>query len=312
MNILLISANSYHIIKNLLRKFIQNKSFEIINFNNSSIEDIINEASSSSLFEDNKILLINNSDFFGKTKLKEKEENLLINYLNNPNPKTTLIFTTLNDVDKRKKIVKIISTKYKIVIVDPWDKRKIRDEINIYFNKYGFQADYNTVTYIMNNIYNNIDVLYNELDKIMLFYNKKCKIDYDDIVNIIGRETEDNIWLFVNNVIGKNLVASVKNLKDLQIYKIDATMVIPLLAREYRLIYYLKNLKKLNISLDSLMKEFNLKDWQINNIYNNSLKYNNKEVLDNIKLLSNIDLQIKNGNYNKNTILYSIILQVCI
>ena len=312
MNIYLISANSYHIINKIVKKIIPDTNYEVINYNSTSLDDIIDESCYSSLFDDEKYLLINNADFFGKSKLTEKEEEKLIKYLNNPNPKTHLIFTTLNGIDKRKKIVKLINEKYKIEVIDPWDKRTMRDEANKYLNSYKYQIDYDTMTYILNNIHNNIDILFNELDKIMIFYQKGCQIKYEDVREIIAPEKSDNNWNFVNKVINKDLKGSIKALQDLAIYKVESVTLISLLSREYHLLYFMKNLKELNINLEYLSKEYNLRDWQIDNIYNNSLKYQSNELINNIKLLSDIDIKIKKGIYNKDTILYSFLLQVCI
>ena len=312
MNIYLISANSYHIINNIVKKILPDSNYETINYNNSSLDDIIDESCCSSLFGDEKYLLINNADFFGKNKLLEKDEKKLIKYLENPNPHTHLIFTTLNGIDKRKKIVKIINDKYKIEIVEPWDKRTMRNEATKYLNSFSYKIEYDTLTYILSNIHNNIDILYNELDKIMMFYQKGCQIKYEDIKEILVPEKSDNSWDFINKVINKDLKGSIKALQDLAIYKVESVTLISLLSREYHILYFMKNLKKLNITIEYLAKEYNLRDWQIDNIYNNSLKYQNNELINNIKLLSEIDLKIKNGTYNKDTILYSFLLQVCI
>ena len=312
MNIILISANSFRIINKEIKKIVNQNEYETINYNNSTLDDIIDEASYISMFDNELYLVINNADFFNKIKLTEAEENRLIKYLNNPNETKTIIFTTLNGLDKRKKITKIIKDKYQIIEIPDWDKKVKRNEANNYLKTNNYNIDYETMSYILNNTYDNTDILFNELDKIMLFYNHGCNIKLEDVKNIIGEEKNSNSWDFINSVLKKDLENSLKILKNLKIYKVEPITLIILLYREYKIIYFLKNMKVMNYTVDNIMKEFNLRDWQIDNLYQISLKYTNNELIKYITLLGDLDYKIKSGIYDKDTSIYTFLLQICI
>ena len=312
MNIILISANSFRIINKEIKKIVNQNEYETINYNNSTLDDIIDEASYISMFDNELYLVINNADFFNKIKLTEAEENRLIKYLNNPNETKTIIFTTLNGLDKRKKITKIIKDKYQIIEIPDWDKKVKRNEANNFLKTNNYNIDYETMSYILNNTYDNTDILFNELDKIMLFYNHGCNIKLEDVKNIIGEEKNSNSWDFINSVLKKDLENSLKILKNLKIYKVEPITLIILLYREYKIIYFLKNMKVMNYTVDNIMKEFNLRDWQIDNLYQISLKYTNNELIKYITLLGDLDYKIKSGIYDKDTSIYTFLLQICI
>ena len=229
MNIYLISANSYRIINTEIKKITKDQKYSIINYNNSSIKDIINEVNSLSLFSDKRVTVISNCSFFGKDKLTDKDANLLLDYFEKPNKNNITIFTMLDKVDKRKKITKIVEEKYKLIEILPWDKKSLREHLKEYLDKYNYQIDYDTSSFIIDNSLDNIDILFNELDKIMLYYNKPCFIKLADVKNIVGSKIDNNIWHFINNVILKNLEESVKLLQDLKVYKIDSTSLVILL-----------------------------------------------------------------------------------
>ena len=72
------------------------------------IKEIIDEASYFGLGIDYKWLVVTNADFFGTGKITDGDNELLNKYLENPNERTNIIFTTLNGIDLRKKIVKSI------------------------------------------------------------------------------------------------------------------------------------------------------------------------------------------------------------
>lgn len=312
MNVTLISANSYRIINDEIKKIIKDNHFLTINMNQSNINDILDEASYFSFMDEKKYIVVNNADFFGTSKITDEDSKKIQSYLENPNPNTILIFTTLNGIDLRKKIVKTIKEKGNLIVINPWDKKKIREEADKYLNKYNYNADYNTISYIIENTYNNIDILYNELDKIMLFYNNPCTLNLNDIVAIVGKEVDNNNFHFVSAVIEKDLEKSISLMKSLKIYKVESIVLINLLAREYRLMYYVKRLKDKKLSIGEMCKELNLQEWQVTKLYNNSLKYSESEILKNLYSLGEIDLNIKNGTYDKDCALYSFLLDACI
>ena len=84
------------------------KNKVVYNADDSKIEDILSEASYVSMFNEMKYLVVKNANFFGSRKLKEDEENMLLSYLREPYPLTTIIFTTYESIDARKKITKQI------------------------------------------------------------------------------------------------------------------------------------------------------------------------------------------------------------
>lgn len=306
----LISAESYRIIDKEIKKIVRESNYQLFNASKCSIKEIVEEASYFSLDDNKKWLVVSNADFFDKGKISDSDNELLSKYLENPNESTNIIFTTLNGSDSRKKIVKSIKNKGKIINIPKMDKRGINSTLTSYLKNFDYTIDYKTINYIMDNSYGNLDIMFNELDKIMIYYSFPCLIKYTDVVNIVGEEKANNNFAFVNAVIEKNLKAALKILKSLKIYKVEPTVLVALLAREYRLMYYVKNLYN-KLGMSGVINYLSLADWQINKLYNASSKYSNKELLSNLVKLCDIDLNIKKGNYDKDISLYGFLLDAC-
>lgn len=306
----LISAESYRIIDKEIKKIVRESNYQLLNASKCSIKEIVEEASYFSLDDNKKWLVVSNADFFDKGKISDSDNELLSKYLENPNESTNIIFTTLNGSDSRKKIVKSIKNKGKIINIPKMDKRGINSTLTSYLKNFDYTIDYKTINYIMDNSYGNLDIMFNELDKIMIYYSFPCLIKYTDVVNIVGEEKTNNNFAFVTAVIEKNLKAALKNLKSLKIYKVEPTVLVALLAREYRLMYYVKNLYN-KLGMSGVINYLSLADWQINKLYNASSKYSNKELLSNLVKLCDIDLNIKKGNYDKDISLYGFLLDAC-
>lgn len=311
MNIYLISNESYRLINKEIKKIVKNNNFEAFNMNKSSIKEILEEAAYFSLDNNKKFLVVSNSDIFGSDKIDDSITDALINYFNNPNPNTVIIFTTQKPIDSRKKIVKELKSKYKIINTPKMDKKTINSLLTNYVKEQDFDMDWETVNYVINNSYSNLDIMFNELDKIMLYYNFPCRIKYQDVVAIVGTELDNNNFHFVSAVVEKKLDEALKLLNSLKIYKVDSNVLATLLAREYRLMYYVKKMYQNKISLSEICSNLSLADWQVNKLYNNGIHYSESELLKNLVDLCNIDMNIKKGIWDKDIALYGFLLDAC-
>lgn len=311
MNVYLISIESYHLIDLEVKKIIKDNQVIKYNLNKFNIKEVIEEANYFSLTGEQKYIVVYNADFFGSDKIDEKDSEIILNYLKNPNLTTTIIFTTQKQIDSRKKIVKEIKDNYKLIYNAKMDKRALTETILKYVHENEFEIDYNSINYIINNSYNNLDIMFNELDKIFIYYNFPCTIKLKDITKILGEELDNNNFHFVNAVIEKDLKKSIKIYNSLRIYKVEPTSLIILLAREYRLMYYVLKMYQNQISLREISNNLNLADWQIDKLYNNAIHYKEKELLKNLVDLCNLDKNIKKGIWDKNTAIYNFLLEAC-
>ena len=312
MNIYLISNESFRLINDEIKKIVKDNSYEVFNLNKSSIKEVIEEASYFSLDNNIKYLVVSNANIFGSDKVDDSTTELLLKYMDNPNTNTVLIFTTQKQLDSRKKIVKELKNKYKVINSPKMDRKALNNYLTNYVKQNEFDIDYQTINYIINNSYNDLDIMLNEIDKIMLYYNFPCRIKYDDVIKIVGEELDSNNFHFVNAVIEKNLETALKVLNNLKVYKVDATVLATLLAREYRLMFYVKKMYQEKISLNEICSNLSLADWQVNKLYNNGLHYSENELLKNLVDLCNIDMNIKKGIWDKDIALYGFLLDACI
>lgn len=312
MNIYLISNESFRLINDEIKKIVKENTYEIFNLNKCSIKEVIEEASYFSLDSNVKYLVVSNANIFGSDKVDDVTTDLVLKYMANPNPNTVLIFTTQKTIDTRKKIVKELKNKYKVINTPKMDRKSLSSFLIDYIRQNDFDIDYQTINYVINNSYNDLDIMLNELDKVMLYYNFPCRIKYDDVIKIVGEELDSNNFHFVNAVIEKNLANALKILNSLKVYKVDATVLATLLAREYRLMFYIKKLYQEKVNISEICSNLSLADWQVNKLYNNGLHYSEKELLRNLVDLCNIDMNIKKGIWDKDIALYGFLLDACV
>ena len=298
--IYLIASESNQLINEELKK-VNNDCNNIlyIDYNNSSIDDVLAEASYYSMFNDKKIIIVKNANFFASDKISEDNSNKLLNYYKEPNELTTLVFITNGKVDMRKKITKELKNKYNFIEIDNLKPRDIVFKVKDLFKKEGYNIDDESINYIISNNANNYDLVYNEINKIMLYYKNPCKVKFDDVMNIVAKSLDTNNFKFVDMVVAKNLKEAFKLFEDIKLMKIEPLSLIGLLAREYRLMLFAKLLKQEHYSNYEICDELKLQDWQLEKFIRNSMKYKINELEDRLVDLANLDLNIKSGKIDK-------------
>ena len=146
---------------------------------------------------------------------------------------------------------------------------------------------------------NNYDLIYNEINKIFLYYQNPQEIKEEDIKEIVSRFMEDNNFRFVEAVIEKKYKTALHILEDLYALKVDPIALLLLLAREYRLMYSVLILMENGYPKVKICKELNLADWQVDKLNRHSFKYTKDQLAAYIKKLSEIDYKIKKGDQDK-------------
>ncbi len=308
MRVELITSDSKVLLDKKIKEIIGTNDVVIkYNMEESSIADILEEASYVSLFNEQKYVIVKNADIFGKKKITEKETESLLQYLKNPYPNTTLIFTTYETIDKRKNITKTLEEKQAIVELKAPKNYELTQEIKKQMKNYKISDV--SIKYIIDACLGNYDLIMKELEKFPLYFQKQDSISGEAVRQIVASNTTDNLFKFTDAVIKKDLHDAIHLLEDFLSLKIDAIQLLNLLAREYRLMYYYKILERQRKSSREIMSELKLQDWQVQKIIKNASIYHQDDLKDYLIELSKIDYKIKSGQYDKNLALYSFLVQ---
>lgn len=107
MNYLLYGTESF-LIEQELKKIINKYNIDDISTTKydlsiDSLKTILDDSMTVSLFEENKLIVVNNANIFNRGK-NDDNMDLLVQYLSNPNPSTIIVFINPNaTVDSTKK-----------------------------------------------------------------------------------------------------------------------------------------------------------------------------------------------------------------
>ena len=312
MKIVLINGESILLINEAVSSIIKdNKNVTSFDMNGCGIEDILLEAGYFSMFEEEKFIIVRNANFFGSSKLNEKDISSLLKYLENKNNLNYIIFICSEKIDARKKITKLMKEKYEIITIPNLKYYEIENRIEKYFLKASYKIDKDTVKYIVASSLNNYDLAMSECEKIILYYNNPCYIKKEDVANIVSKSINANNFLFVDALIEGDLEKSLNLLNDLKTMKVEPTILISLIARDIRIMLNVKKLLEQNKREYEILSELNLMDWQLEKYLKKAFPYKIKELEEWLVKLTNIDLKIKSGKLDKYYALELLILEIC-
>ena len=315
-NIYLISSTSYRLMEEEINKIVKDKNYETYDLNIDELDNVLEEAAYMSLFDDEKIMLVKNANMFGTTKKKSEDEDTvsnkdkkLLDYLNNPNSNTKIIFTINGKANGTKKITKLIKEKYTYIEYADLKLKDVYEKIEKLLKSKGFKLDRDTIYYIINSVQNNYDLAYNEVLKIELYYGNNKDTNRKDIENIVSHSILDNNFKFVDAIIKKDIKNAFKYYDDLMILKVEPIMILGMLAKEYRNMLLVKMLLNKSTKKE-LMDITGLKfEYQIDNLINNSYSYREEQIEELITYLCDLDHDIKVGNTTNKLALQLFILR---
>lgn len=298
MNTYLISIFSLRLTYDEVDKITAGKSNIIrINYDESNIDNVLDECSYFSLLNEEKIVIVNNFKIDANSKPLEK-------YLKNPNPATKLILIT-NSIDKRSTIYKLIKEKGTIIEINELKPSELTSKINSYAKKEGVMIDYLAVNKLIDYNLNNYDLILSEIDKLKLIKNKITKEDIIDYGSkIIGEEN----FALCDAITTKNKEETSKLLNDFIQNKEEVTPFIALLASSYRIILAVKSLS--NKSNETIAKDLNIHPYRVKLARDKASLYTLTELYNIIISLTDLDYKIKSMNVDNYMLLKIFLINI--
>lgn len=307
MKINLIISDSYYFIKDTLNKIYGDFSNVVkIDLNDSSIDDILYEFSSVSLFDDEKYVVVENAD---KIFDKGFEDESLTNYFDHPSEITKVVFIT-KKVDKKNIYYSKIFKDYKIYESISKNKFNIQNDVKEYIKRHGSHISEKALNYIAESCLNDYDIMLSEIDKLLIL--GKDNISDELAFNLVSLTPDGNNNRFIDALMDMNEKEALKCVNNMKILNIDISSLVALLAWNVRVTYLIKHYRKDSNKLNEVLTTFNIKDFSYNKLSKKANIRTEEEFLNLLVELSNIDMGIKEFKFDKENLGYYLINLFCI
>ena len=301
----LLYGTKEYLVQNEIKKI--TKNFENLNIsrydlNNNLIQNIINDCITISLFSEKKIVICENANMFTGTTSKDSE--IIEEYLNNPNPDTTLIFTVNNEkIDERKKITKLIK---KNGIVKSFNENENAMQI-IKRELKDYQIDNSLINLLIDRVGDNRQILEKELEKIKIYKDNNV-ITKEDILNVVTKKIDTNTFTLLDCIVKNNKNKALEIYYELIKLNEEPIKIITMLANQFRIMYQSKELLKKGLSEKDIATTLKIHPYRVKLAIQNGRKYSSGLLLQYISDLADMDINIKTGQTDKNLALELFIL----
>lgn len=299
MTYLLYGLNDYLIDTEIKKIKELNKinSDDLINYDyiETPLKIIIEDAYNMPLFNDKKLIVVNNCTLF-ESSSKKDETIILEKYLEKENDATILIFVDKQEkLDERKKIFKFLKDNNKIIECNKLNiNNLIKEELSNY------EISQNSITKLINRVGTNPYNLINEINKLKIFKINDKKITEEDI-NFASKNIEESIFDLIDYIVNKNSEKTLEIYHDLLTKNSEPLAILILIANQFRLILQCKKMYFQGFSEKDIATILEIHPYRVKLANEKSRNYSEELLLKYIENLADLDYEIKSGVKDANT-----------
>lgn len=270
-----------------------------------NINTIIKDASSMSLFEEKKLIVVYNSIIFSSNN-KGIDTIPLEEYLSNINEGSKIIFILNQEkLDERKKITKLVK---KNGIVKEFNSINKEDVVKKLFDDYEIQTD--DIKLLIERVGDDITLLSSEIEKIKIYKDNDKIITRQDILNLTPKALETNNFKLIDAIVSKNKKLALELYQERIKSNEEPIAIIITLANQIRIMYQVKQLFLQGFTENNIAKELKIHPYRVKLANQNSKKYSSDILIKYLYELSDLDIKIKTGEIDKYNALELFILSL--
>ncbi|UCH94061.1 MAG: DNA polymerase III subunit delta [Candidatus Aminicenantes bacterium] len=273
-------------------------------YNETSWEEIISEANTSSFFvQSRKIIVVTIRDE-KKITLQKYDGELLKTYLAKPNPNTILvIYISLNVIKddfqqvKRQKINKLLkalnSPHLYSIDLDKISDLEVRKYIQRYLKDVGMSITASALDKIMETRDDDFISLLYQLPMLEIAAVENKSIDSEDIDKFITGVEAHSIWDLTDAIESEDAEKYLKILKYLFMNGIGATLIIGTLVTHYNKIYIAKFLLKQKFPVREIGRVLGQHPYFLNKFIHSTRSFSEKRLQHILRLIYDLDYESK-------------------
>jgi DNA polymerase III subunit delta len=279
-----------------------------------AIQDAIDDCLTISFLGGNRVVIVKDCYFLTTEKAKEKIEHdldRLQSYFDHPVQETSLILMVpYEKMDNRKKLVKNIKKTAVLHEVKPLKGGQLFDWVYSHSKLEGITMSTDAINLLISFIGSNLYQLEQEIKKMSLYIGKGNELNVSHVEMLVSKTLEQDIFKLINSIVDKDLSLAFELLEDMIRQGEDAIKIINLIARQFRIIFQLKELQKQGLSNNEMATKLKLHPYVVS--INNSMadRYESAYLLGILTQLSDLDYRMKTGQVEKELALQTFLTQI--
>ena len=288
-----------HLKKILKDRLGESDGFNVtkLDFEESSVEEIVYEASSLPLGYDKKAVVVDNASFLTKDA-DPKVEAKILELLEKSSNDIDLIFILRNDkINKQGEIFNYVNEHGQILEFLSISKDEWPIYIRRYFKNKNVEITSEAINELANRVNGDLGLFLNEAEKLTLYKNS---ITLADVCLMVAKPIEDDAFQMSNALFKGNNGEAIDIYRDLKLmdHNIEGQLI-PMLASQFRFMSQVCFLDSKGLDQNEIAKDLNASPFRVKITLKNSRNISRKQIANILDKLCNLDLQIKSGQIDR-------------
>lgn len=321
-NCYFIYSYDYGLVFNFLKKVeskIINKDLREFNYitmkfdNNFNVEDFFEVCNTIPMMQDKKVVVLENATFLkGENENKEVVSKLKQYFENLPTYCVVIIYYVFQEQEKNKDLLSSFSKFGQVGKIQELKGEEFYKEVLSIFKKHDVLIKTSLVRFFCDRVVNDFFHIENEILKLKSFINDK-EVTKEDIEEVVSKSFEHNVFIFINNVLDKNLKISLKVLKELISNGKELNYIFSMLTSQFLKFLDVKIMLVSGFDSSEIAKKTKINQYVLKNFVRLSNKYSLNELINIIDGFLNIEYKVK--KISNSDIVYEIenyIVTICL
>jgi DNA polymerase-3 subunit delta len=263
------------------------------NANEDTFEDCLAEMDSSSLFDPQKIIVIENAAFLSARNTSKYDPEKLAKRLDCDH---ILIFTLHGSLDKRKKVVKQFQERCKVYNCQPLDAKSQPAFIREQLERAGVRVDTDALHYICSHVGMDVLVIQNEVEKLSIYSDHITLADAKALVSV---EPANDIFKMSDALFNKDILRMLAFYRNFRAQNMEPMAIIAILSGQLRFLYQVRVLMDEGMSQQQIASKLKAHPYRVQVNMAKAARFGAGELLEELNLMAELDQNMKMGLLDK-------------
>ncbi|EIT85236.1 DNA polymerase III subunit delta [Fictibacillus macauensis ZFHKF-1] len=278
------------------------------------IQSIVGDAETVPFMGERKVVVVKNALFLTGAKEKSKVEHdlsTLETYVADPPPFTLFVFIVpAEKLDERKKLVKAVKKRGELVMAQPLNADSATEWVKNRALELGVQIDQEAAHYLTARTGNELHSLEQEMEKLSLYVGKSGMITVSIVESLVPRTLEDNVFDLIDRIVHKKIDEALRIFYDLMKQNEEPIKLLSLMARQFRIIFSVKELSKKGYGEKQMATSLKLHPYVVKLASKQARMFAEEELLHLLDGIAEADYAMKTGKMEKRLIIELFMLKM--
>lgn len=302
-------------IKSIAKEYVgtlDDFNYTKINFKDTTVEQIIEEAQTLPFLADRKVIVVEEAILFTAQKsgtAVNHNIDLLIDYIKNKSDDTLLIFTVITEkLDKRKKITKLMAERGKQIEINEMNEQELTNYVRTVLDRNDLEISTEALNLLLEKTSYKYEAVHNEVTKLVLYADGSITIL--DVENAVSVSLEQNVFLLTDFILKNEKTKAVNLVRELILQKEEPMKLLHLVIGQFRLLYQVKILNGEGYQEDNIAKTLKVHPYRVKLAQRHTRKYPLDTLLKKMIICRDIDYKFKSSYLDRNALFELFILEI--